>query len=181
MLCQPSTPVIVAPLRFLDIETSGLRADRGARIVELALLSSRETSIEWKLPETCAVGSNEHDARVRPLLARIVRESKAAVLVAHNVSFDLRFIGYECRRLGVDGLSVHVIDTLALARESTLEVSDYRLETLASALELPSPGPMHTAVVDAVVVRALFSFLVDACGLETLGDAGVRRLSWSAA
>lgn len=36
-LCRPSTPLIVAPLRFLDLETSKLRADRGGRITQIAV------------------------------------------------------------------------------------------------------------------------------------------------
>jgi len=181
VLCQPSTPIIVAPLRFLDIETSGLRADRGARITEFVLLSSRASCIEWTLPPACTVGSDDHDARVRSLLFRVVEAGNAAVLVAHNASFDLRFIAYECRRLGVDGFSVQVIDTLSLARKADLDVPNHQLETLASELDVDVSGPMHTARVDARVTRDVFDCLVARRNLETLGEAGLRRLSWSAA
>lgn len=181
VLCQPSAPIIVAPLRFLDIETSGLRADRGGRITELALLSGTDPLIEWTLPELYDIGSKDHDSDVRSLLVRVIEESDVTILVAHNAPFDLRFLAYECRRLGVDGLSVQVIDTLALARKSNLDVSDHRLETLSRAFKLDVPGPMHTAIVDAKVTRALFDALVGVRDLETLGDAGLRRLSWSTA
>jgi DNA polymerase III epsilon subunit-like protein len=179
VLCQPSTPLIVAPLCFLDIETSGLRADRGARITEIALLTNDGIRMEWQMSDRCQVGSDDHDAAVKAQLKHLVTHLRNVVTVGHNVPFDLRFVAYECRRLNVRGLTVQMIDTLALARRSFPDAPDHRLETLAAEFDLSVPGEFHTALVDAEVTRSLLEKITDARSLTTLGDAGIRRLSWS--
>jgi DNA polymerase III epsilon subunit-like protein len=176
-LCRPSTPVIVAPLRFLDLETSKLRADRGGRITEIALIDRHAPRIDWTWEEE--PGTEAHDRAVRQQLADLVRLLAAGVVVAHNVAFDLEFIAYEARRLGVSGLSAHRIDTLALARQHYPDLSNHQLGTLADALDLPVPGPLHVAHTDALVTRSLFLHLADTVPLQTLGDAGLRRIQWS--
>jgi len=179
VLCQPSTPLVVAPFCFLDIETSGLRADRGARITEIALLSRDGTRTDWCMPDAFPVGSEDHDAAVKTQLSRLVSDVRDVVTVGHNVSFDLRFIAYECRRLEISGPSVQVIDTLVLARRTYPNAPDYRLETLARILDLPVRGELHTAVVDAQVTRSLLEKVTDIGSMTTLADAGIRRLAWS--
>lgn len=177
-LCIPSAPVAVAPLRFLDIETSGLRADRGGRITEMAVLSQEKVHVNWTYSLDAPVGSESHDEAVHSVLTRLLLEFEESVVVAHNAPFDLQFIAYECRRLGIEGLTVQMIDTLALARGVCADIADHRLETLADVFKLSVSGPMHTALVDAQVTRDLFEVLVQKGALETLDDAGLRRLSW---
>ncbi|WP_179862364.1 3'-5' exonuclease [Longibacter salinarum] len=169
----------MAPLRFLDIETSGLRADRGARITEIALLSDRDVKLDWCYDECGEIGSEAHDVAVHSQLAHLVRGMSETVIVAHNAPFDLKFIAYEARRLGVRGLDVRVIDTLALSRRLHPDLRNHRLETLAEAFGLSAPGPFHTAMTDANVTRSLFQHLQTDGALDTLGDAGIRRLRWS--
>jgi len=184
------TPLSVAPLRFVDIETTGLRPDRGARITEIAVVGPEDASpqgaldprppeeaeIDWGHSPTC---DDAHDAAVRRQIRRLAEIAREHVLVGHNVTFDLRFVAYEARRLGVSGLTARFVDTLPLARTHLSAAEDHRLSTLATILDLPIPGTLHTARTDAAVNRALFDRLVSDARLSTLADTGLQRVRWA--
>lgn len=184
------TPLSVAPLRFVDIETTGLRPDRGARITEIAVVSPGDPSspdasdprppgdmqIDWTHPPT---RDDAHDTAVRRQIARLMEIARECVLVGHNVTFDLRFVAYEARRLGVSGFTARFVDTLPLARTHLPDVADHQLSTLATALDLSIPGTLHTARTDAIVTRAVFAHLASNAPLSTLADAGLQRVRWA--
>ena len=173
-LRTPSTPIDVAPLRFFDLETTGLHAGRGGRITEVALLGWKAECVHRVFdPE-----SGGYDAAMREVLVEVGDVVGSGVVVAHNAPFDVGFLAYEAGRLGVAGPSVRFIDTLALARRCIDDVSDYRLGTLAARLGLPVEGDLHTARTDAHVVRSLFEYLMAIGDLDTLGDAGLQRVEW---
>ncbi len=168
-------PVRVAPLIFFDIETTGLRPDRGARVSEAAVLDGQGVRLAWQCGAEDA-GGNPF-ARVLPdLLDRLA----AGIVVGHNLRFDLRFVAYEAERLGRRGPDVQAVDTLALARRLLPAAADHRLETLARHLGIaPEGGGFHTALGDAQATRSLFWKLVALGEIQTLAEAGVQRLGWS--
>ncbi|NBC16964.1 MAG: 3'-5' exonuclease [Bacteroidetes bacterium] len=174
MVVWPGCLIRVAPLLFFDIETTGLRPDRGARITEMALVDRGEVRFAW---EGASSAPDEHPvaAQLPPLLQHL----QAGVVVGHNVSFDVGFIAYEAERVGYAGPRIWYIDTLALSRRLLPSRGDYRLDGLLAHFDLVPEAPLHTAVVDARATQALFWSLVDRGELETLADAGVRRLDWT--
>jgi DNA polymerase-3 subunit epsilon len=95
------------------------------------------------------------------VLPAFVEFVHGAVLVGHNVSFDLSFLNAalaENDRLPLDNL---VVDTLALARRLVdPEVPNCRLATLASGLELEH-RPAHRALDDVMATADLLHRLIE--------------------
>lgn len=171
MLHRSDWPIETTALRFFDIETTGLRPDRGARITEIALVDRGGAQLDWR---------RERDATdLSTVLPGLFDHLQAGVVVGHNVRFDFRFVAYEADRLGLRGPAVRFIDTLDLARTLDLRTPDVRLGTLLSHFALVPEDTLHTALVDARATRALFWTLVEHGNLETLADAGLKRLDWT--
>lgn len=81
-----------------------------------------------------------------------------AILLGHNVEFDLRFLVSSAQRLGRAPLRNPVVDTMALARRLFPEAPGYSLEALVGFLKLP-PGPFHRAMADVRHTVHLFQRL----------------------
>lgn len=164
----------LASFAFLDIETTGLRADRGARITEIAILKRGGDRYVWQQDK-----NNISDKNLASQLPTVLDHLTAGVVIGHNVIFDLRFIAYETERLGFPGPQVLFIDTLGLAKKICDNIPDYQLSSLLKKFDITTGSPLHTAVVDARVTQALFWKLVNAGEIETLAQAGMQRLNWS--
>lgn len=160
---------------FFDIETTGLRPDRGARITEIAILSRSHQRFHWTQPK-----NNICDEYLSEQLPTVINHLTSGVVVGHNLVFDLRFIAYEAERLGIQGPEVLYIDTLGLARNLYDNTKDYKLSSLLSEFNISIEGRLHTAIVDAHATRALFWKLINYGNIETLVQAGMQRLNWSA-
>ena len=166
-------PLRTASLRFFDLETTGLRPDRGARITEMAVADQGGVQFAWTSSQDPPC--NEAVARQLPVL---VGHLGAGIVVGHNLSFDFRFVTYEAERLGLGGIDVHFVDTLGLAREVLADAPSHRLGALLGAVGAAPDEALHTAVGDVLATRTLFWRLVDRGDLTTLGEAGVKRLRW---
>ncbi|MFO8098389.1 MAG: 3'-5' exonuclease [Salinibacter sp.] len=166
-------PLRTAPLRFVDLETTGLRPDRGARIAEMAIVDESGVQFKWTSPH-----DPPRDAAVATQLPRLIAHLEDGIVVGHNLSFDFRFVTYEAERLGCSGLDVRFVDTLRLARTTLETAPSHRLGALLDAVGATPETELHTAVGDAVAARTLFWQLVERGGLTTLADAGLKRLRW---
>ena len=167
-------PITVSRLLFFDIETTGLRPDRGGQSVEMAVVDRNGERFSWHQHE-----ATPHDGALKQALIGLLPELCAGVVVGHNVQFDFGFIAYEAERYGLEGPELSYIDTLGLARRLLAGMSDYRLSTLLRSLDLTVAGDLHTAVADARATQALFWRLVEEGGYKSLADAGLKRLGWS--
>ncbi len=97
-----------------------------------------------------------------------------AVIVGHNIRFDLGFLNAALTRQDRPRLPHRSIDTLALARRLLRdEVPNCRLGTLADRLRL-SHTPSHRALDDALATGDLLHFLLERAG--TLGVTGLDDL-----
>ena len=96
-----------------------------------------------------------------------------AVLVGHNVRFDVSFLSAALAAAERAGIGLVQIDTVALARRLLGdEVPDCRLATLARHLRLPR-RPTHRALADALATADLLHVLIERAaglGVETLED-----------
>jgi DNA polymerase III alpha subunit (gram-positive type) len=167
------TSVELCNFIFLDIETTGLRPDRGAKITEVAILNRNSNLLQWK-----------SDAELSPEifqieLPKILNHLQHGVVVGHNLRFDLWFISYEAERVGLEGPDIRFIDTLSLSRKVLSKNTGYRLGTLLKHFEIHVAGKLHTAITDAEATRALFWKLVEAGDISTVGDAGIKQLKWT--
>ena len=93
-----------------------------------------------------------------------------AVVVGHNVRFDVGFLDAALQRSGRDRLANRRVDTCALARRLVRdEVPNCRLGTLASRFCLPHQ-PAHRALDDALATTDLLHVLLErATGLGVTG------------
>lgn len=170
-------PLHASALRFFDLETTGLRPDRGARITEAAVLDHQTTCLYWQRTANRPVAAP---------LDRLLRCFADAVVVGHNLAFDFRFLTYEAERQHQASFTLRYIDTLSLARAARLDAQlglpDLALETLARRLvgrEEASGWTFHTARGDAVATRAVLWALANRLNIETLADAGLQRMAWA--
>jgi DNA polymerase-3 subunit epsilon len=157
---------------FLDIETTGLYPNKGARIREIALLDRQDLLFYW---------SNQVITKNLSLSTEISKALELlsnTVIVGHNVQFDLQFIAYEADRYNCKGPNVFFIDTLSLAREILNQQFSYKLENLIKVFDIRPAGPLHTAITDAKVTRALFWKLISENNIYSLKNAGLQRLNW---
>jgi DNA polymerase-3 subunit epsilon len=80
---------------------------------------------------------------------------QGAVLLGHNVGFDVGVLDRECRRHGLHWRPPPALDTLLLAGALLPEQDDLRLEALAGALGVDVQG-RHTALGDCLVTAQVF-------------------------
>lgn len=164
-----SAPLGVASLAFFDLETTGLRPDRGAKITEIAVIGRERVLLHWQCEASDALPV---------LLPQLFDRLQERVVVGHNVAFDFRFTAYEARRHGLTGPPLRFIDTLGLARRVLGEGGAHQLGALLGRFGLTPEGPLHTALVDARATQTLFWKLAEEGGLHTLADAGAKPLVW---
>lgn len=179
-------PLDHVPFVLLDIESTGLEAKRGDRICEIALLrlEDGEVTRRWQTlvdpgrpisAGAYAVNGIDDDALAgAPLFAevadRLLDELDGAVIVAHNVPFDVEFLDTELQRLGQPRLPNIVLDTLTLARSF---LSHHRYNLTALSRDLGFVPPSHRAMSDVIALQALFAHLLARLrmlGVVTLGD-----------
>lgn len=111
---------------------------------------------------------------IGPVLASLMEFISDAVIVGHNVRFDVSFLEAELLRRGLGRLSNPIVDTCALARRLLRdEVRDCRLGTLARQLRLDHL-PTHRALDDALATGDLLHYLLERAG--TLGVLGLEDL-----
>lgn len=180
---------------FFDTETTGLEADKGDRIIEVAgveMLNRQLTGRHLHLYINPERASHEDALRVhglteefladKPKFAEIVDELleflSGAELVIHNAPFDIGFINAELKRLNRGVLTDHVgavRDTLLMARDMFPGKAN-SLDALCRRLEVDnSKRQLHGALIDADLLAEVYIRLTrgqDALLMDEHGDAG---------
>jgi DNA polymerase-3 subunit epsilon len=190
-LLQPSfdelsTPLYAVTFCVLDLETTGGSANNCA-ITEIGavkyrggeLLGSFQTLVDPGLPIppsiTILTGITQtmvYDApTIHTALPSFLEFIGEAVIVGHNVRFDMSFLQAATRRLGYERMANDTVDTAALARRLVREeVRNLRLQTLAAHFRSPVT-PIHRALDDAQATAHVLHAL-----LERSGNLGVTNL-----
>jgi len=108
--------------------------------------------------------------RIETVLPALLEFMGDAVIVGHNVGFDVAFIRAALERADRPRLEGTIIDTVALARRLVRdEVPNCKLGTLAERLRL-AHQPSHRALDDAWATTDLLHFLIErASGMGVLG------------
>ena len=146
----------------LDLETTGLRATRGDRVIEVAVARGRqgEQPRSWStllnpgknIRTTGIHGLTEADLEGQPTFPEILplldEWLAGGIFVAHHASVDLSFLSAEYRRAGRRFSVPPTLDTLGLAR-SIPELPGRSLSSLSSIYGLPVQ-PNHRAEADAL-------------------------------
>jgi DNA polymerase III epsilon subunit family exonuclease len=189
LLCEDEEARALSDSEFVvvDVETTDARTPPG-RIMELGAYRVRAGRIvaEFKSlvnPETPIpsfivglTGINDEMVRHAPRFAEIasawLRFADMSVLVAHNASFDVRFLNHELARVypGRRMCNAHLC-TVKLARGLLPDLVNHRLHTIAEHFAVPIPH-RHRAPDDA---RATAEILIRL--LAQLDRQGIRDLA----
>ena len=161
---------------FLDTETTGLSAEHGDRIIEIACIeldNRRDSGRRFhhylnpqrnSHPDAIRVhGISNEFLSDKPLFAAIADELLAFVegaeVVIHNASFDVGFLDAELARLGrppFAGQVLRVTDSLVMAREMFPGKSN-SLDALCRRLEVDNSGrDLHGALIDADLLAQVY-------------------------
>ncbi|MFM7063014.1 MAG: exonuclease domain-containing protein [Actinomycetes bacterium] len=112
--------------------------------------------------------------RIESVLPSLLEFIGDAVVVGHNVRFDVGFLQAALHRAGHPPLTGPTVDTVALARRLVRDqVPNCKLGTLAEHLRL-SHTPNHRALDDAITTAELLHLLIDRAG--RLGVTGLDDL-----
>lgn len=112
--------------------------------------------------------------RIEAVMPSLLEFADGAVIVGHNVRFDISFLNAALAQLGRPRLAARSIDTLGLARRLLRdEVPNCRLGTLADRLRL-SHRPSHRALDDALATGDLLHSLLERAA--ALGVSGLEDL-----
>ena len=178
---DPSTPLHEVTFCAVDLETTG-GSPRACDITEVGaaryrggeLLGTFRSFVRAASPVDPAVaaltGIRDEDLRTAPpapaVLASLTEFVGGAVLVGHNLRFDLAFLDAALAADERDRVGLRTVDTMLLARRLLGDaVPDHRLATLADHLRLDH-RPTHRALDDALATADLLHALLEqAAGL----------------
>ncbi len=181
-----STPLFDVDFCVLDLETTGV-SPASCEITEIGavryrggeLMGTFQTLVDPGLPIppsiTILTGITETmviDAPpISTVLPSLLEFIGDAVIVGHNLRFDISFLNAAAIRLGYGRLPNQSADTAALARRLVREeVRNLRLHSLAAHFRSPVT-PNHRALEDARATAHVFHAL-----LERAGSLGVTNL-----
>lgn len=170
------------PLAFLDTETTGASAEFGHGVIELGIVRVEQgkTVAEYQQlidPQrrvspgvTALTGISQAMVDGQPTFADQLPAAlellKGAVVLGHNVRFDLSFLRKEFRRCGKQITEVlgevPVMDTVRIARRRFGRGGN-GLQMLAPRLGI-CPSVAHRALADAQTTAAVFEKLMEPVG-----------------
>jgi DNA polymerase III subunit epsilon len=175
---------LLATLSFavVDVETTGGRPDNGDRITEIAAVTVRDGAIvdvyetlvnpERSIPPFITRLTNiswemvRDKSPFRDVCEHVLRVLDGNVFVAHNASFDWRFVSAEVARATGREITGRRLCTVRLARRLLPQLRSRSLDWVARhyGVEI-EPGMRHRAAGDALATaHCLLRLLDDARG-----------------
>jgi len=162
-------------IAIIDFETTGLSPDMGDRATEVAVVLLEDGAITDRFQSLMNAGvrvppfigalTGITNAMVRqaPPIAEVMRALADFVgevpLVAHNASFDRKFLDAEWQRIRKKRRQEFACSML-LARRVYQQSPNHQLATLVTYLGLPNAGRYHRALADAEMTAHLMVRLV---------------------
>ena len=151
-----------------DVETTGLSPLDGDRIIELAAARVRHgvitdryatfinplrpLNIEAQKLNKITQEMVQGAPTAAEVLPRFMEFAGGACLVAHNASFDIKFVSYE---LSLAGRKFHdgtaVLDTMKMSKSFLPHLTSQRLGYIAHSLGVPV-GDTHRALADVEIL-----------------------------
>ncbi len=183
---------------ILDTETTGLRPGHH-RVIEVAGIRMRGGEVIGSFQSLLNPGIRlpafivQFTGITQEMVAKAPKAHEVfpdflhfidgAIIVGHNIGFDIGFLSYEAQLLGYD-FPIDGLDTIPLARRFLPGLRRFKLDKVADHLKIPTAN-RHRALGDAKVTAAIFMKLLELAeqqGIETLGHLR-RRLqlpvAWS--
>ena len=162
----------------LDTETTGFDPEQGDRIVEIGAVElfnhmpTGKTYHQYINPERAMPreafevhGLGDDFLRDKPVFAKIGRDFQTFVgdskLVIHNASFDMKFLNFELKRMGLAPLPMsQAIDTLMMARQR-FPGSPATLDALCRRFGVDnSRREKHGALLDSEILAEVYLELI---------------------
>ena len=159
-------------LVFLDIETTGLSLENGARTCEIAMLKVSdgiETEFNtlvnpgYPIPE---FSSNIHGittdmVKDAPTFSDIAQDIAnfidGFVLVCHNAYFDLNFVSKQIMESGINSPEMYFLDTLIISRQY-FSFESNKLGDIARILDI-EVNQAHRAMADVLTMKSISKYL----------------------
>lgn len=168
------------PWAAIDLETTGLQAAKGDRVIEVAVVRGgygQEAEIWSSLvnPDRLVTNSDLHgitnemlvgQPSFEDLLPEVEAKLEGAILIAHHARMDLGFLFKEFRKAGRNLPEWQVLDTLGLSRGLAGDGSR-SLAALCASYQVPVL-PNHRATADAHATYHLCARLLDRLDPEGL-------------
>ncbi len=155
---------------ILDFETTGMSPESGARVTEIGMVRIRNGHITERYQSLmnsgvriprfieAFTGITNKMIKGAPPADRVMREAAEFIgddpLVAHNASFDRRFLDAEWQRIAHSRRQEFAC-TLLLSRRIFPEAPNHQLGTLIRHLDLPAAERAHRALADAEMTAHL--------------------------
>lgn len=160
----------------LDFETTGISPDYGDRAIEIGAVKIREGRILERFQSLMNPGVrvNQFIENYTGISNQMVQDAPDACkvmsdfadfigdipLVAHNASFDRRFLNAEFARIGQKGRDNFGCSML-ISRRVYPDAPNHKLETLVRYKDLQTDGTFHRALADAEMTAHLWVNMAD--------------------
>ena len=160
----------------LDFETTGISPDDGDRAIEIGAVKIREGRILERFQSLMNPGVrvNQFIENYTGISNQMVQDAPDACrvmsdfadfigdipLVAHNASFDRRFLNAEFARIGQKGRDNFGCSML-ISRRVYPDAPNHKLETLVRYKDLQTDGTFHRALADAEMTAHLWVNMAD--------------------
>ena len=160
-----------SPIKDRIIEIGAVKVAAGEIIDRFSAFVNPKRPIPFEITQLTGITDEMvmESEDIETVLPQFLEFAKEAVLVAHNASFDVRFIEQNCRYAELEANFISV-DTVALARVLLPTLSKYKLNLVAKALGIPLENH-HRAVDDAKATADIFMKFV-----QMLKDRGMTTL-----
>ena len=155
----------------LDFETSGLSPDQGERAIEIGAVKIVDGVVVDTFQQLMYPGKRINAfiedytvitnsmLKEAPSCAEVMREFSFFIegfnLVAHNASFDSRFLQAELQRINLDQDNKFACSML-IARRIYPDAPNHKLGTLVRYKCLPNDGTFHRALADSQMTAHLW-------------------------
>ncbi len=160
-----------SPILILDFETSGLSPDLGDRVIEVGVVRIESGRITDRFQSLMNPGLRissfiEHYTgitntmlRQAPPVAEVMEQLANFLgdtpLVAHNASFDRKFLDAELHRID-RCRNQDVLCSVRVSRRVYPRAGRHSLGALVEYLDLPNNGVFHRALADAELTAHLW-------------------------
>lgn len=160
----------------LDFETTGLSPGVGDRAIEIGAVRIEDGEVTGRFQELMNPGqrlsgfiesytgiTNAMLTDARPC-GEVMRDFAEFIggynLVAHNASFDKRFLDAELGRISMD-YSGQFSCSMLTARRIFQQAPDHKLGTLVEFMDIPVEGVFHRALYDSEMTAKLWLAMLD--------------------
>ena len=157
----------------VDVETTGLQPQKGARVIEVGAVAIEGKNITEEFHAIIDAGKHIPfyvqqihgitdemligQPKAKDVFPQFHSFIKGSTIMAHNATFDIRFLRYEFSHLGLE-FSVRYFCTLELSRMLFPRLQNHKLETVYKHLFRKEPDlkQRHRALDDARMVARIW-------------------------